>query len=80
MEHSVSAAGFVVGILVGLTGIGGGALMTPVLILLLGTAPKAAIATDLLFAAITKVAGMGVHGTRGCVDWQVVSRSQSAAG
>ena len=67
-------SGFVVGALVGMTGIGGGALMTPILILLLGVVPSSAVATDLLFAAITKTVGMAVHGSRGAIDWQVVRR------
>ena len=48
-------AGLFVGVMVGLTGIGGGALMTPILVLLLGTVPKTAVGTDLFFAAITKM-------------------------
>lgn len=67
-------AGLLVGLLVGLTGIGGGALMTPILVLILGTAPKAAVGTDLFFAAITKMAGVAVHGQRGTIDWQVCRR------
>jgi hypothetical protein len=67
-------AGLLVGLLVGLTGIGGGALMTPILVLILGTAPKTAVGTDLLFAAITKMAGVTVHGQRGTIDWQVCRR------
>lgn len=67
-------AGLFVGLLVGLTGIGGGALMTPILVLILGTAPKTAVGTDLFFAAITKMVGVSVHGTRGTIDWQVCRR------
>lgn len=67
-------AGLAVGLLVGATGIGGGALMTPLLIMLLGINPAVAIGTDLLFAAVTKVAGVTVLGVRGGVDWQVVRR------
>jgi uncharacterized membrane protein YfcA len=52
-----TASAFAVGALVGLTGIGGGALMTPILILLFGVHPLAAVGTDLLFAAITKTGG-----------------------
>lgn len=69
-----SISGFVVGVLIGMTGIGGGALMTPILILLVGVVPSSAVATDLLFAAITKMVGMAVHGAHGAVDWQVVRR------
>src|SRR4051812_47653599 len=55
-------AGFIVGVLVGFTGVGGGALMTPLLVFFFGVAPQTAIGTDLLFACITKVFGAWVHG------------------
>ena len=67
-------AGFLVGALVGFTGVGGGALMTPLLVFLFGFAPQTAIGTDLLFAAITKGFGSWVHGTRGSIDWVVLRR------
>lgn len=67
-------AGLLVGLLVGLTGIGGGALMTPILVVLFGTVPATAVGTDLFFAAITKMVGVGVHGRRGSIDWQVCRR------
>lgn len=67
-------AGFGVGALVGLTGVGGGALMTPIMLLLFGIAPHTAVGTDLWFAAITKMVGGWVHGKRGSVDWQVLRR------
>ena len=67
-------AGFGVGLLVGLTGVGGGSLMTPILVLLFGVAPGAAVGTDLWFAAITKMAGGTLHQSRGNVDWQVLRR------
>jgi uncharacterized membrane protein YfcA len=69
-----SLSGFGVGLLVGLTGVGGGSLMTPLLILLFGIHPGRAIGTDLLFAAATKSVGTGVHGLRETVDWRVVGR------
>lgn len=69
-----AAAGFGVGVLVGLTGVGGGSLMTPILVLLFGFAPHTAVGTDLWFAAITKIFGGVVHGKRGSVDWQVLRR------
>lgn len=69
-----AAAGFVVGLLVGLTGVGGGSLMTPVLVLLFGIAPQTAVGTDLLYAAVTKVTGSAVHGWRDTVEWPVVRR------
>lgn len=67
-------AGLLVGFMVGMTGIGGGALMTPILVLLFGTIPKTAVGTDLFFAAITKMAGVGFHGRQGTIDWQVCRR------
>ena len=69
-----SIAGFLVGLLVGFTGVGGGALMTPVLVFLFGVAPHTAIGTDLLFASITKAVGGFVHGRRGSIDWLVLRR------
>lgn len=65
-------AGFFVGVLVRLTGVGGGALMTPLLLLLFGIAPVTAIGTDLWFAAITKVVASKLHNTRDLIDWQVL--------
>ena len=74
MDWLNALAGFGVGGLVGLTGVGGGSLMTPILVLLFGTAPAVAIGTDLWFAAITKMAGGAMHHRRGGVDWEVVRR------
>src|SRR5580765_5258143 len=73
-DFATTLAGFGVGVVVGMTGIGGGALMTPVLVLGFGVAPQTAVGTDLLFACITKVFGVIVHGRRGTVDWGVVRR------
>ncbi|MDA1106133.1 MAG: sulfite exporter TauE/SafE family protein [Planctomycetota bacterium] len=70
----IAAASAVVGVLVGLTGVGGGALMTPILILGFDIPPVQAIATDLMFAAMTKCCSGAVHMRRGSVDWQVVRR------
>ncbi len=67
-------SGFVVGLMVGLTGVGGGSLMAPIMIILLGVAPTTAIGTDLWFAALTKMVGGGVHHSQGHADWQVVRR------
>jgi len=64
-------AGFLVGVLVGLTGVGGGSLMTPVLVLLFGVNAKTAVGTDLLYASITKMAGTAIHGWRETVDWKI---------
>lgn len=63
-----------VGLLVGLTGVGGGSLMTPLLVLLFGFHPSTAVGTDLLYASVTKTVGSGVHGWRGTVDWRIVRR------
>src|SRR5689334_3386407 len=65
-------SGFAVGAIVGITGVGGGSLMTPLLVLLFGVAPAAAVGTDLLYAAITKCGGTVVHARRGNVEWPVV--------
>lgn len=67
-------AGFLVGVLVGFTGVGGGALMTPLLVFMFGVAPLTAVGTDLLFATATKTVGGLVHGTLGAVDWLVLRR------
>ena len=69
-----SLSGLVVGLLVGQTGVGGGSLMTPLLILLFGIHPATAVGTDLLFAAITKSSGTLVHGLNKTVNWQVTGR------
>ena len=68
-------AGFLVGVLVGFTGVGGGALMTPLLVYLFGVAPQTALGTDLLCATVTKAVGGSIHGWRGSIDWQVLRRS-----
>jgi uncharacterized protein len=69
-----SLAGFLVGMLVGLTGVGGGSLMTPILVLLFNFHPATAVGTDLLYASITKTVGTAVHGKQGTVDWKIVTR------
>lgn len=69
-----SLAGVLVGILVGLTGVGGGSLMTPLLVLAFGFHPATAVGTDLLYASATKTVGGAVHGARGTVDWAIVRR------
>jgi uncharacterized membrane protein YfcA len=68
-----TASGFVVGLLVGITGVGGGSLMTPLLVFLFGFKPAVAVGTDLIYAAITKTVGVSVHhGKHGSVDWKIV--------
>ena len=74
IDTSYVLAGSFTGFVVGLTGVGGGALMTPILLLFFGVAPTTAIATDLWFAAITKFFSLLVHNTSKNVDWQVVKR------
>ncbi|MDR6758192.1 putative membrane protein YfcA [Mycoplana sp. BE70] len=69
-----SVSGFFVGMLVGVTGVGGGSLMTPLLVLLFGVHPVTAVGTDLLYAAITKTAGTAVHGRNKTIDWRIVGR------
>ena len=64
------ASGFGVGLLVGMTGVGGGSLMTPLLILLFGIHPSTAVGTDLLYAAATKTGGSLVHGLGRSIHWR----------
>src|ERR1700743_3343523 len=68
------ASGFGVGLLVGMTGVGGGSLMTPLLILLFGIHPSTAVGTDLLYAAATKTGGSVVHGVARSIHWPAVIR------
>jgi uncharacterized protein len=68
------ASGFSVGLLVGMTGVGGGSLMTPLLILLFGIHPATAVGTDLLYAAATKTGGGIVHGWARSIHWAAVIR------
>ena len=74
IDTAYALAGALTGFVVGLTGVGGGALMTPILLIFFGVSPITAIATDLWFAAITKLVGARVHHTNGNVDWQVAKR------
>jgi uncharacterized membrane protein YfcA len=67
-------SGFTVGLLVGMTGVGGGSLMTPLLILLFGIHPATAVGTDLLYAAATKTGGSLVHGLARSIHWPIVGR------
>ena len=67
-------AGFCVGTMVGVTGVGGGSLMTPILVLLFGVAPVSAVGTDLWFAGLTKMVGGTLHHHKGSVDWEVLRR------
>jgi uncharacterized protein len=74
MSWVYTVSGFGVGLVVGLTGVGGGSLMTPLLIFLFGFAPSSAVGTDLLFAAVTKSGGSYLAALRDNVDWRVVRR------
>jgi hypothetical protein len=69
-----SLAGFVVGLLVGNTGVGGGSMMTPLLVLMFGIHPATAVGTDLLYAAATKSVGTVAHGIQGTVNWSITGR------
>ncbi len=73
-QPTYNLSGLVVGILVGLTGVGGGSLMTPLLVLVFGMHASTAVGTDLIYAAGTKVVGTVTHGWRGGVDWKIVGR------
>src|SRR6195952_1045428 len=72
-------SGFGVGLLVGMTGVGGGSLMTPLLILLFGVHPATAVGTDLLYAAATKAGGSVVHGWARSIHWPAVIRLASGS-
>ncbi len=72
MTLSYIFSGFAVGLLVGMTGVGGGSLMTPLLTLLFGVSPTVAVGTDLAFASFTKATGTFTHRLRGTVDWHIV--------
>jgi hypothetical protein len=74
MDFSYIVSGFAVGVLVGLTGVGGGSLMTPLLTLMFGVSPSVAVGTDLAFASITKGAGTLAHRSRGNVHWDIVKK------
>jgi len=72
MDPVLTVAGFGVGIVVGLTGMGGGALMTPILVLVFGVPPVAAVSSDLAATAVMKPFGGLVHARRGTVRWPLV--------
>lgn len=74
MSLTYILSGFGVGLLVGMTGVGGGSLMTPLLTLLFGVTPSVAVGTDLAFASLTKSAGTITHRKRGNVQWDIVGR------
>lgn len=72
LDWAIAVAGLGVGFIVGLTGMGGGALMTPVLVLLFGVDPSSAVGTDIVVSLLIKPIGGGVHLRRGTVDKRLV--------
>jgi len=78
-DHLYVLSGFGVGLLVGMTGVGGGSLMTPLLILLFGIHPASAVGTDLLYASATKTGGSLIHGWSRTIYWPAVLRLASGS-
>lgn len=74
MDLATLFMSFLVGVLIGLTSMGGAALMAPFLILVLGVPPAAGVQTDLIYGSITKIVGAVVHWRQGTVDWQVARK------
>ena len=72
MELGYALSGLLVGFVVGLTGVGGGSLMTPILVMVFGVSPATAVGTDLLYASFTKATGVWVHARRDNVEWKLV--------
>lgn len=72
MDLLYTCSGFLVGTLVGATGVGGGSLMTPILVLLFGVSANTAVGTDLIFASLTKGVGTALHGFNRSVNWRIV--------
>src|SRR5271168_4320262 len=72
-------SGLAVGLLVGFTGVGGGSLMTPLLVMVFGIHPATAVGTDLLYAGLTKITGSLVHSFNGAVDWRITRRLASGS-
>src|SRR5437867_3820695 len=72
VDPLIALAGLIVGFTVGMTGMGGGALMTPILVLIFGTTPTAAVSSDLVAAMVMKPIGKSVHMRRGTVKWELV--------
>lgn len=71
MDVMLIVAGALTGLVEGLTGVGGGALMTSLLLLFFGLAPLTALETDLWFAATTKLFATPIHHRRGLIGWQI---------
>ena len=74
IQPGYALSGLLVGVLVGMTGVGGGSLMTPLLVLVFGFHPSTAVGTDLLFASVTKTVGTSIHSAGKTIDWQIVRR------
>ena len=72
LEYTYTIAGFFVGFIIGMTGVGGGSLMTPILVFFFGIKPAMAVGTDLLYAAITKSGGILAHHRNKTIDWKIV--------
>ena len=79
MDLVYSFAGFIVGFIIGLTGVGGGSLMTPILVIIFAIKPAIAVGTDLLYAAITKSGGIIVHHRQNSIDWKIVGLLSSGS-
>ena len=76
MDWLYPISGLLVGVIVGLTGVGGGSLMTPLLVLGFGISPATAVGTDLLYAALTKAGGTVVHQQKSNINWRIVGLGQ----
>src|SRR5215468_4480229 len=74
LQSLYPVVGLIVGLVVGLTGVGGGSLMTPILVILFKIPIDIAVGTDLVFASLTKIAGVAAHGARGNINWRIVTR------
>jgi uncharacterized membrane protein YfcA len=74
LQSLYPVVGLIVGLVVGLTGVGGGSLMTPTLVFLFKVPLDIAIGTDLVFASLTKIVGVAAHGMKGNVNWKIVMR------
>ncbi|MDD2796067.1 sulfite exporter TauE/SafE family protein [Acidocella sp.] len=74
IQPGYALSGLLVGLLVGMTGVGGGSLMTPLLVLVFGMHPSVAVGTDLLFASVTKAAGTSIHSAGKTINWTIVAR------
>jgi uncharacterized membrane protein YfcA len=72
IDPRIALVGLVVGLFIGLSGVGGGSLVTPLLVLALGIKPAVAVGTDLLYSVPTKLLGAAVHHRQGTVNWRLV--------